>query len=110
VSEKRRRRKYSRRTLYACDLCHQHVAVVVSRRKGWVVWLPRCIRKEETKEKSRHTFYAHGVSHLWFAAVNCCRKEEGGVVAGRGSCQELENDHCVKSTKVTRVFDGFEPV
>jgi hypothetical protein len=68
----RRRRKYSGCTLYACDLCCQHVAVVVSRRKGWVMWLPRCVRKEETKEKSRRTFYAHGVSRLWFATVNCC--------------------------------------
>jgi len=45
------------------------IAVVVSHRKGWVVWLPRCVRKEGTKEKSRHTFYARGVSRLWFAAV-----------------------------------------
>jgi len=57
--------------------------------------------KKKQKKKSGCTFYACGVSRLWFAAVNCCQKEEGGVVAGRGSCQELENDQCVKSTKVT---------
>jgi hypothetical protein len=44
------------------SLCHVE--------KGWVVWLPRCVRKEETKEKSERTLYVRGVSHLWFAAVN----------------------------------------